>query len=70
MTLSSETPTQDINAILNNGKDAFKRCDYEMALKHFSQALEMDPKNQMAYYFKKKIRFRLQQDPATNTQPT
>ena len=67
MTLSSETPSGNIIVILNNGRDAFKKCDYETALKHFSLVLELDPHNQIAYYFTKKIRFKQERGQTSNT---
>jgi len=63
MSLTSET--QNVNAMLNIGRHALKKCDYEKALQYFSRALELDPQNQLAVYFTKKMHYRLQQATAT-----
>ena len=57
-----KTKKENVEAILNIGRHALKKSDYETALQYFTRAYELDPDNQIAAYFTKKLQYRLQND--------
>jgi tetratricopeptide (TPR) repeat protein len=49
-----EQEYQEINELIESGKDAYRNDEYKKSLKYFSEALKMDPENKEVQFFKKK----------------
>lgn len=44
-TILSSASSQEVDSLLHQGWDAYKIADYDEAIRHYEQALEIDPKN-------------------------